>query len=178
MPKTKFQVITKTPSEGQRNEVQTESDPKFVKIVVFDDLNRVLTIKSKNRFILPGGCVEWDDDDAEAAARREVFESANVALGLVRPVTIIKTKDYENQCAQTIVFAARMAGEGTDWPEQRQIHRFMTKKTFFRTSGGQSDLVRLLVEAAYRVLFSEEIKDEYAETAQSGREKYNLRPLL
>lgn len=48
-------------------------EPKFVKIVVFDDQNRVLTVKSGNRFVLPGGRIEWDDDDAEAAARREVF---------------------------------------------------------------------------------------------------------
>jgi len=162
----------------QRIEALTESEPKYVKIIVFDDQNRVLTIKNANGFVLPGGRVEWDDDDAEAAARREVFETANIALGLVHPVTIIKTKPAQNQSAQTIVFAARMTGEGVDWPEQRQAHHFMSKETFSRTSSGRSTLVRSLVEAAYRVLTSEEIKGEYAETAQSGREKYNLCSLL
>lgn len=151
---------------------------KCVKIVVFDDQNRVLTVKSGNRFVLPGGRIEWDDDDAEAAARREVFEAANIALGPVRPVTVIKTKNRQNQSAQTVVFAARMTGEGADWPEQQQARRFMARETFFRTVGGRSDLVRSLVETAYRVLTTEEIKGEYAETAQFGREKYNLCSLL
>lgn len=145
---------------------------KYIKIVVFDNLNRVLTIKSRNRFVLPGGRVEWDDDDAEAAARREVFESANIALGIVKPVTVIKTKDGHNKIAQTIVFVGRMAGEGSSWPEQCQNRRLMCKETFFRTSGGQSELVRSLVEAAHRVLISEEIQEEHDETTQSGIERY------
>ncbi len=151
---------------------------EYVKIVVFDDQNCVLAIKNKNRFVLPGGCVEWDDDDAEAAARREVFESANIALGLVKPVTAIKTKGRQNEIAQTIVFVGRMAGEAATWPEQCQNRRFMSKETFFRTSGGQSNLVRSLVEAAHRVLVSEEIRNEHDETAKVGREKYNSRSLL
>lgn len=157
---------------------QDENEPKYVKIVVFDDQNRVLTVKSKNRFVLPGGRVEWDDDDAEAAARREVFESANVALGLVHSVTVIKTKDRDGQIAQTIVFVGRTAGEGAAWPEQRQTRRFMNKETFFRTSGGQSDPVRSLVNAAHRVLVSEEIKEEHDEAALTGKEKYNNWSLL
>ncbi|MDD3181341.1 MAG: NUDIX domain-containing protein [Alphaproteobacteria bacterium] len=172
MPEARLQIVTKTQIKAL-----TESEPKHVKVVVFDDQNRVLTIKSGNYFVLPGGRVEWDDDDAEAAARREVFESANIALGLVRPVTVIKTKNRDPN-AQTIIFASRIAGEGTAWPEQRQAHRFMSKETFFRTSGLQSDVVRSLVEAAHRILITEEIKDEYAETAQTGREKYNLCSLL
>jgi len=170
--------MPKALSEMQRIEAATESEPKYVKIIVFDDQNRVLAVKSGNRFVLPGGRIEWDDDDAEAAVRREVFESANIALGLVHPVTIFKTKTAQNENAQTIVFVARMEGEGADWPEQRQSRRFMSKETFFRTSGGQNDLVYSLVEAAYRVLISEEIRDEYAESAKSGREKYNLCSLL
>jgi len=164
MPEAKMQV-----------EAQAESDPRYVKIVVFDALNRVLLIKSKNRFVLPGGCVEWDDDDAEAASRREVFEAANVALGLVKPVTVIKTKSRKNQNAQTIVFVGRLCGEGQASGDDR---RFMNKETFLNTPSGQGDLVRSLVEAAHRVLVSEEIKDEQAETAQFGREKYNLRSLF
>lgn len=166
MPKAKRQV-----------EAQAESDPKFVKIVVFDNQNRVLTIKNGSRFVLPGGRMEWDDDDAESAARREVFESANIALGPVRPVTVIKTKNCE-QKAQTIVFVARMAGEGATWPEQRQARRFMTRETFFRTTNGQNNFVHSLIDAAHRLLVSEEIKDEHDETVITGREKYNLQSLI
>ncbi len=149
-------------------------ETKYVKIVVFDDQNRVLAIKNKSRFVLPGGRVEWDDDDAEAAARREVFETANIVLGPVNPVTVIKTKSAENQSAQTIIFVGRAAGEGNAWLGQQQARRFMSKETFFRTSGGQDDLVHSLVDTAYRVLISKEIRDEYAESAKTGREKYNL----
>lgn len=163
--------------EGQQIEALPESEPKYVKIIVFDDQSRVLVIKRGTRYVLPGGCVEWDDDDAEDAARREAFETANIVLGVVKPVTIIKTND-RNQGTQTIVFVGRMAGEGSAWPEQRQTRRFMAKKTFFGTSGGQSDLVYSLVEAAYRVLISKEIEDEYADAIQAGREKYNLCSLL
>ncbi len=151
---------------------------KYVKIVVFDDQNHVLALKSKSRFVLPGGRIEWDDDDMEAAARREVFETANISLGLVKPVTIIKTKNRQNQSAQTIVFVGRMAGEGRAWPRQKQSHRLMSKETFFETVGVQSDLVRSLIEEAHHVLVSEEIENEHAETAQLGREKYNLHSLF
>ncbi|GEM_PF-2304327 len=170
--------MPKTLCEAQQVEVLSENEPKYVKIVVFDDQNRLLTVKNKNRFNLPGGRVEWDDDDAEAAARREVFESANIALGPVRPVTIIKTKEHDGQTAQTIVFVGRLVGEGSAWTEQRQPSRFMVKETFFRTSSGQSDLVRSLVDTAHRILISEEIKDEHDETTLCGREKYNSRSLL
>ncbi len=170
--------MPKVSSELLRIDPQDESDPKYVKVLVFDDQNRVLTVKSGNRFVLPGGRVEWDDDDAEAAARREAFEAANIALGPMRPVTIIKTKDHDGQIAQTIVFVARMTGEGATCPGQQQAHRFMSKETFFRTSGGQSDLVRSLVDTAHRILISEEIKDEHEETTLCGREKYNSRSLL
>jgi 8-oxo-dGTP pyrophosphatase MutT (NUDIX family) len=170
--------MPKASSELQRIELLTESELKHVKIIVFDDQNRVLAVKSGKRFVLPGGNIEWDDDDAEAAARREVFEAANIALGLVHPVTVIKTKTAENQSAQTLVLVGRVSSEGDTWLGQRQVRRFMSKETFFRTAGGQGDLVRPLVEAAYRVLISEEIRDEYAETAQSGREQYNLCSLL
>lgn len=54
----------------------------------------------------------------------------------------------------------------------------MDKETFFRTSGGLSDLVRSLIDAAHRTLISEEIRDEHDETATVGREKYNSRSLL
>jgi len=164
--------------ERQRIEALTESEPKHVKIVVFDDQNRVLAIKSGNRFILPGGRVEWDDDDAEAAARREVFESANIALGLVKPVRVIETKNRQTQSARTIVFVGRMAGEGTVLPGQMQVCRFIAKETFLGTSSGRNDLVRSLVEAAYRVLVSEEIGDEHVDAVQFAREKYNIRSLL
>lgn len=170
--------MPKASSELPRIGPQDESDPKYVKVLVFDDQNRVLTVKSGNHFVLPGGRVEWDDDDTEAAARREVFEAANIALGPATPVTVIKTKTAQNQSTQTIVFVARMTGEGAAWPEQKQARRFMSKETFFRTSGGQGDLVRSLVDAAHRVLISEEIRDEHDETAKVGREKYNSRSLL
>ncbi len=115
MPKSEHSAITKTsPKLRLINPPKAleDAEARHVKIVVFDDQNRVLAIKSKNRFVLPGGRVEWDDDDAEAAARREVFETANIALGLVKPVTVVKTKDRQNQSAQTLVFVGRMAGGG------------------------------------------------------------------
>lgn len=163
MPKVKMQA-----------EAWPDVEPRYVKIVVFDALNRVLTVKSNSRFVLPGGCVEWDDDDAEAAARREVFEAANMTLGLMKPVTIIKTKSRQNQNAQTIVFAGRLCGEGQASSDD---YRFMGKETFFNTPSGQNGPVRSLIEAAYRVLVSEEIKDEHDETAMTNREKYNIRSL-
>ena len=155
--------------------VLEEAEARYVKIVVFDDQNRLLTVRNKNCFVLPGGCVEWDDDDAEAAARREVFETANIALGIAKPVTVIKTKNHQNQSARTIVFVGRLrGGEQTSGDNQR----FMDKETFFNTPSGQGDLVRSLVDAAHRVLVSEEIKDEHDGTAMIGREKYNLRSLI
>ena len=177
MPKSEHSAITKTsPKLRLINPPKAleDTEARHVKIVVFDDQNRVLAIKSKNRFVLPGGRVEWDDDDAEAAARREVFETANIALGLVKPVTVVKTKDRQNQSAQTLVFVGRMAGGGRISSEQRGNNRFMSKETFFETVGGQNLLVRSLVETAQRVLVSEEIKCEQEETAQTGREKYNI----
>ncbi|MDX9689033.1 MAG: NUDIX hydrolase [Alphaproteobacteria bacterium] len=170
--------MPKAASALEQIELLTETEPKHVKIVVFDGQNRVLAVKSGNRFVLPGGRIEWDDDDTEAAARREVFEAANIALGPMRPVTVIKTKDHDGQTAQTIVFVGRMADEGAACPGQRQAHRFMSKETFFRTSGRQGDLIRSLIDAAHRVLISEEIKDEHDETTLCGREKYNSRSLL
>ncbi len=169
--------MPKALSEMQRVEATTESEPKYVKVVVFDDQNRVLAVRSRNRFVLPGGRVEWDDDDAEAAARREVFESANIALGLVKPVRVIETKNCQTQSARTIVFVGRMVGEG-GISEQRFNSRFMSKKTFFETIGGQSPLVRSLVESAHRALLSEEIGYERDETTMTGREKYNLHSLI
>ncbi len=167
--------MPKTLCEAQQVEVLSESEPKYVKIVVFDDQNRLLTVKNKNRFNLPGGRVEWDDDDAEAAALREVFESANIALSIVKPVTVVTTKDHQNQTARTIVFVGRMHGEcqasGDD-------HHFMDMETFFNTPSGQGDLVRSLIEAAHRVLVSQEIKDEHRDAARIGRETYNLRSLI
>lgn len=150
-------------------------EAKCVKVVVFDEQNRVLLIKSRNRFVLPGGRVEWDDDDAEAAARREAFEAANIALSTVTPVTVIKTRNRQNQRTQTIVFVGRLRGE---YQQPSNKHRFMSKETFLETLGGQGNLVCSLVESAHRVLVSEEIKAEQAEMAQFGREKYNLRSLF
>jgi len=175
MPKAKLQPEAKLLSGATRSALQEESEPKYVKIVVFDDRNHVLTIKSKNRFIMPGGRVEWDDDDAEAAARREVFETANIALGLVIPVTVIKTNARQSKSARTIVFVGRMRGEE---PSSGDQYRFMSKETFLDTVGGQCDLFCALINAAYRVLISEEIRNEHAETAQTGREKYNSQSLL
>lgn len=140
-----------------------ESDARYVKIVVFDEQNRVLTVKSKSRFVLPGGRVEWDDDDAEAAARREVFEVANISLGVVKPVTVVRTRSRKSTSAQTIVFVARINGTGQ---ASNEGHRFVSKGTFFETPGGQSDLVRSLVESAHRLLVSEEIRDEHQETTR------------
>lgn len=141
-------------------------DARYVKAVVFDEQNRVLTVKRKNRFVLPGGLVEWDDDDAEAAARREVFEAANIAIGILKPVTVIKTKNRQNQTARTIVFVGRLRGEAQ---ASDMTHRFMDKETFFETPGGQGSLVRSLVEAAQRVLVSEEIRNEHNQETDMGR---------
>lgn len=152
-----------------------EAEARYVKIIVFDNQNCLLTVRNKSRFVLPGGHVEWDDDDAETAARREVFEAANIALGIVKPVTVITTKNRQNQSARTIVFVGRLRGEASTAGDGQ---RFMDKETFFNTPSGQSDLVRSLVNAAHRVLVSEEIKDEREETSRTGREKYNLRSLI
>lgn len=161
--------------ERQETTTLRNVEAKHVKVVVFDEQNRVLAIKSRNRFVLPGGRVEWDDDDAEAAARREVFEAANIALGIVKPVTVIKTKNRQNQNTRTIVFVGRLrGGEQTSGDNQR----FLDKETFFTTPGGQSDLVRSLVEDAHRVLVSEEIKDDHDEAVMTGRERYSLRSLI
>ena len=65
MPKTKLHLVAKPLSEMPLIKRQDENEPKYVKIVVFDDHNRALVVKNKNRFVLPGGRVEWDDDDAE-----------------------------------------------------------------------------------------------------------------
>lgn len=178
MPKTEpslMMVQSQNPQQINAPKTLEEADARYVKIIVFDDQNRLLTVKNKNRFTLPGGHVEWDDDDGEAAARREVFEAANIALGLVKPVTVIKTKSRQNQSAQTVVFVGRLRGEVSTACDRQ---RFMDKETFFNTSGGQSDLVRSLVDAAHRVLVSEEIKSEHEETAQTGREKYSIRSLF
>lgn len=177
MPEAKLRPSIEPLSGLSKIAPQDENEPKHVKIIVFDDQNRVLTVKSGNRFILPGGRIEWDDDDAEAAARREVFESANIALGIVKPVTIIKTKDRDGQIAQTIVFVGRLVGEGRI-SEQRPNNRFMNKETFFETIGGQSPLVRSLVETAHRSLVSEEIKDEHRDAARISREKYCISSLI
>ncbi len=156
--------------EGEETGERKAAEAKYVKVVVFDDQNRVLAVKNKNSFILPGGRIEWDDDDAEAAARREVFEAADIALGIVQPVTTVKTKD-----SRTIVFVGRLRGEDKTSGDR---HRFMTKETFFGTPGGRSDLVRSLIETAHRILVSEEIKTERDETAMTGNEKYSLRSLV
>lgn len=148
---------------------------RYVKVVVFDDQNHVLTAMRKNRFVLPGGLVEWDDDDAEIAARREVSEAANIALGIVKPVTVIKTKSRQNQSTRTIVFAGRLRGEA---PHLGNMYRFLSKETLFETSGGQSERFHSLVESAHRVLVSEEIRSEHDETIRSGIEKYNFQSLI
>lgn len=155
-----------------------EAEARYVKIIVFDDQNRLLTVRNRNRFVLPGGRIEWDDDDAESAARREVFESANIALGPVHSVTVVKTKTAPTEGAQTIVFVGRMASEGAAWPGQGQARRFMSKETLFRASSGQSALVRSLIDAAYRILISGEIRNEHDETTAHGRERYNLLSML
>lgn len=178
MPKTKLHLVSEPLSEMPLIKGQDENDPKYVKIVVFDDHNRALVVKKKNRFVLPGGRVEWDDDDAEAAVRREVFETANIALGLVIPVTLVRTKDRNKQITKTMVFVGRMSGEEQAASNQEQKHRFFSKEAFLEATGHRNDLVRTLVDAAFKVLVSEEIKEDHDQTTLSGREKYNSQSLL
>ncbi len=156
--------------QAQPPKLLNEEEIKHVKVVVFDGQGRVLGFKRRNRVVLPGGRVEWDDDDAEAAARREVFERANIALGLVKPVTVIRTKDRKNQSTQTIVFVGRVRGEEQTTNDK---YRFMSRETFYELSGSRSNLVRSLVVSAYRTLVTEEIKDEHDEATQYGKEKCN-----
>ncbi len=178
MPKVKLQLAAKPLAEMLQIQAQNESEPKHVKIVVFDDQNRVLTVKSKTRFVLPGGRVEWDDDDDEAAARREVFETANITLGLVTLVTLVRIKDHNKQITKTMVFVGRMSGKEQAAPNQKQKHQFVSKEAFLVATGSRNDLVRTLVDAAFKALVSEEIREDHDQTILSGREKYNSQSLL
>lgn len=177
MPKAKSQPLTKILPCTPQSNAQDESEVSYVKIIVFDDQNRILVVKNKNRFVLPGGRVEWDDDDAESAARREVFEAANIALGLVQPVTVIQTQDHEKQITKTSIFAARMSGEPQVSQHHKNTHRFVRKESFLEALH-QNELVHTLIDAGLRVLTSEEIREDRDQTTLRGQEKYNAQSLL
>ncbi|MGE0108455.1 MAG: NUDIX hydrolase [Bdellovibrionales bacterium] len=153
---------------------QDKCEPKYVKVIVFDDQNRVLLVKNGNRLVLPGGPVEWDDDDTEAAARREVFEAANIALGTVTQITVITTKDPMSQTQYTAVYTGRTHGKER---RPKTKHRFLSKDALFKTVAGQGELVRALIESAHRVLVTEEIEEEHNQETQTGTEKYNIKSI-
>ncbi|MDD3183050.1 MAG: NUDIX hydrolase [Alphaproteobacteria bacterium] len=155
-----------------------DNEARYVKVIVFDEQCRVLALNSNNKFVLPGGKIEWDDDDAETAARREVFEAANMAIGLVIPVTIIDAKNRNKQIIRTVVFAARMSGEAQNNPNHKHTYRFLRKEDLFETTGFRNELMRTLVGTALKALVSEEIKEDYEQTTLRGSEKYNVRSLL
>ena len=166
MPKAKSRPLPEILPCTPQSNAQNESEASYVKIIVFDDQTRILVVKNKNRFVLPGGRVEWDDNDAEAAARREVFEAAKVALGILKPTTAIKTKLHQNQSTKTIVFVGRLCGEDQQVSNK---HRFMNKSAFFEASASHDAFVHSLVEAAHRVLVSEEIRNEHNQEIDMGR---------
>jgi ADP-ribose pyrophosphatase YjhB (NUDIX family) len=151
-----------------RRRTQAEEGPgeqgeaRFVKLVAFDAANRVLVIRRGNRLALPGGRIEWDDDDAGAAARREAREQANVTLGPLVPVATVWTRDGKGARVRALVFAGRVAGEAAWPPRHRRRHAFVETEALLgslRRPGEEPRTVRKEDDAAIRFLVDLRLED-------------------
>lgn len=174
MPKAKQQTAADALFGKTQIGKLSKSEPKYVKVVVFDDQDRVLMIKNADRFALPGGRVEWGDDDAEAAARREVLETTKVCIGPMAPVTILTQEGGPFISAQTIVYVGRVAEKQASALHPEAPPCFVSMKSFLGKNGPPQSLYARIIRAAKRALMSEEIKEEHNEETQYGKEKYRL----
>ena len=120
----------------------------FVKAIVFDDLYRILAISNGRKVDLPSGKIEWDDDDAEAAARREVFETTSITLGDLAISTVIETMNSNDELEHTLVFSGRVKNEEHLFPTQICRHSFLSKESFLSQCTGNPGKLRQLIEMA------------------------------
>lgn len=70
-----------------------------VRIIIRDSAGRILLIKQtdKNRWEIPAGCVEPDENILEAA-RREVFDRTGLSVGALRPFAYYSDPVYHLEC--------------------------------------------------------------------------------
>ena len=70
-----------------------------VRIIIRDSAGRILLIKrtDKNRWEIPAGCVEPDENILEAA-RREVFDRTGLSIGSLRPFAYYSDPVYQLEC--------------------------------------------------------------------------------
>lgn len=131
---------------------------KNVKVVAFDNEDRILTVRDGNRIDIVNGSIEWDDDTPEDAARREAMEKANVTLGEVSLGAVIESKPKggsSGQAAVTLVMTARIKSIDPYKSWQGAPKRaFLTKEELFKKLGPRKskDLTRLIDMASFALV--------------------------
>ncbi len=98
-----------------------------VKVIAFNDQDRILSFRQGRKYSILCGKVEWDDEDAEDAARREAIEAANVKLGDLRVSSILEGRNDKGEPVYTLVYSGRVASEDPLLPKQKRKHRFLKK---------------------------------------------------
>jgi ADP-ribose pyrophosphatase YjhB (NUDIX family) len=123
------------------------------KVVVFGTDDRVLAVRSRKTIDLPGGRVEWEDDTLADAARREVWETAEITLGpLVLAAAMVATPlgEPQSRAATIMIVASRAATVALPaaTPRMRRYVFLKAANLVERCSAGPPELLQRLIEMA------------------------------
>jgi len=130
---------------------QTYHEPVFpfdaervrsVKIIAFDDEGKILGIKRGRTFDIPCGQLEWDDDNFQDTAKREVYEQANVNLGQITLAAVIAeriigTIEHEQAYEAVAKFRGKQKPEANQKDKKYQKQRTRPAFTLVMTGGVQ-----------------------------------------
>ncbi len=127
-----------------------------IKVIAFDEFDRLLAVKKGRSFDIINGCQEWDDDSFEDAARREAYEQAGATLEHLTVSAVIEHESDENQEVEdsgpfyTLVITGYVEGL-EEWPPEQAVKRGFFKKEVFlkRYRFGNAADIKTLVEMAH-----------------------------
>lgn len=174
-------LVKETISIAAHNENIRQAQHRFIKpdvvpeldvvdsiaVIAFDARENLLALKKKSRLALPTGRVEWDDDNTEAAARREVLETTGLTLGPLFISSVIENTKRNEHAGSSIIFTGYVNEESVT-PESNS--QFLNEETFLSRCTGGVSTHRRLIQAAKDCLNATCIKGKKHETI-----RYNLR---
>jgi 8-oxo-dGTP pyrophosphatase MutT (NUDIX family) len=145
-----------------------------IKIIAFDNMGRVLGVKRGRTFDIVSGQQEWDDDNFEDAARREIYEQAGAVLGPITLAAVIEEvlkgqNENRRRPTYTLVMTGVIQGM-EDFPPERVRKRGLFKKEIFlkRYRFGNPDDMRVLIEMAEFALVNESKQETWLTTNKTA----------
>jgi len=119
---------------------------KWVKVIAFNEYEQLLAVRQGRKYGILCGKLEWDDEDTEDAARREVIEAANIILGPLAVSAVIEAKRETGEPDYTLVYSGRVVSEEPLLPKQKRVHRFIKKSSLLKNT--EKPLLRELIDRA------------------------------